>query len=235
MRNEIAELYARTSNYRWRLRSAREIVRKAVDLSELGYVALSGGKDSTVVYGLIREVLPNIPAVWSDDEWWLPETMAYIQRLQAGGLDVRQIRTTAWHTDWFAIQGDYDSIPDYAHQQGWQLVYLGLRQEESNARRMHLRTLGPLFFAKSDQTWHCNPIHDWSWQDVWGYIVSNHLDYNRAYDRLEEIGVEPEYQRIGPFAVERMLTYGQMAVLKRGWPEMFERFAAEHPEARDYI
>ena len=82
--------------------------------------------------------------------------------------------------------------------------------------------------------WHCNPIHDWTWRDVWAYIVSQGLGYNRAYDRLEEMGIEPERQRIGPLAVERALGYGQVAILKRGWPELYNRFVAAHPEASQY-
>ena len=235
MRNEIAALHAKSKCFQYKLACARKIIKEAVSKTNQAYVALSGGKDSTVVYNLLREVFQNPPAVWSDDEWWLPETKQYIERLQISGLDVRQIRTTAWHTDWFTIAGDYDGIPAYAKTQDWRLVLLGLREEESSARRVHLRTLGALFFAQSDNFWHCNPIWDWTWRDVWAYIISNGLDYNRAYDRLEEIGVEPEYQRIGPFAVERALNYGQLAILKRGWPDLFNRFASKHPEARLYV
>jgi 3'-phosphoadenosine 5'-phosphosulfate sulfotransferase (PAPS reductase)/FAD synthetase len=235
MRNDIAALHAKTPGYKCKLGRAREIVTRALCTpNALPYVALSGGKDSTVVYGLVREQYPDVPAVWSDDEWWLPETLEYIQRLQAAGLDTRQIRTNAHHTDWFETAGDWDGIPDYARAQGWGLCFLGLRQEESSARRVHLRKFGPLFFVQMDDCWHCNPIHDWSWQDVWAYIISTGLDYNRAYDRLEEIGVEPEYQRIGPLAVERALGYGQIAILRRGWPDLYNRFCAAHPEASRY-
>lgn len=231
---EIALLHASTREYKNKLRQAREIVKQAHDHPLQGYVALSGGKDSTVVYALARELEPNIPAVWSDDEWWLPETMEYIQRLQSIGLDARQIRTNAKHTDWFTIQGDYNGIPDYARQQGWELCYLGLRQEESSARRVHLRTMGPLFLAKSDDFWHCNPIHNWTWRDVWAFIYSMGVDYNHAYDRLEQLGIEPQNQRIGPLAVERVLGFGQLAILKRGWPDLYNRFCARYPAARSY-
>lgn len=235
MRTDIATLHAKTSGYQYKVNSAREIIKDALSTPDTtGYVSLSGGKDSTVVYALVREQQPDIPAVWSDDEWWLPETMEYIQRLQASGLDVRQIRTNTKHADWFTCHGDYDDLPDYARQHGWNLCFLGLRQEESSVRRVHLRRFGPLFCANSDKVWHCNPIHNWTWQDVWAYIVSEGLDYNRAYDRLEDIGVEPEAQRIGPFAVERVLGYGQLIILKRGWPDMYNRFCAEHPEAGRY-
>lgn len=235
MRNDIAALHARTADYKRKLARAREIVSRALAVpNAVPYVALSGGKDSTVVYALAREQAPDIPAVWSDDEWYLPETLAYIQRLRDAGQDVRQIRTNAIHAPWLTVDGDWDGIPDYARAQGWGLVFLGLRQDESSARRVHLRTFGALFFAQVDDCWHCNPIHDWTWRDVWAYIVSTGADYNRAYDRLEELGIPPERQRVGPLAVERVLGYGQLAILKRGWPDLFNRFAAKHPEARRY-
>jgi len=239
-RNEIARWHAKTNSYIQKLEQARKIIDEVRYMccengTAIPYVSLSGGKDSTVVYDLALNGIGNLPAVWSDDEWWLPETLEYIQRLQKARHDVRQIRTNDQHTEWLHIAGDYDGIPDYAARQGWNMALLGLRQEESNIRRMHLRQHGSIFFAQSDKMWHCNPIHNWTWKDVWAYIISNNIDYNHAYDRLEEIGVEPERQRIGPLAVERVLGYGQMVILKRGWPELFERFCASHPEARNYV
>ncbi len=72
-------------------------------------------------------------------------------------------------------------------------------------------------------------------RDVWAYIVSNNVSYNAAYDRLAEIGVPLAQQRIGPLAVERVLGYGQIALLKRGWPELWNRYAERYPEVRAYV
>jgi len=235
MRNEVALFHARSKAFRFQVEQARRTIEKSLLEMKSPYIALSGGKDSTVIYSLVREFLPDIPAIWSDDEWFLPETLEYIQRLQQNGLDVRQIRTNAWHAEWFQIKGDWDGIQDYARQHDFDGVFLGLRQEENNTRRVHLRTMGKLFLAKSDGFWHSNPIGDWSWKDVWAYILSNNIDYNKAYDKLEEMGIEPKFQRIGPLAVEGVLGYGQMVILKRGWLDLFNRFAAEHPEARAYV
>lgn len=231
MRNEIAALHAKTKGYKYKRDSFRREMDRARALRVPGYVALSGGKDSAVV----QSECPDLPAVWSDDKWFLPETEEYINRLRAKGVDVRQIQTNAWHADWFNFSGnEWNGIPEYAKAQGWGLVFLGLRQEESSKRKLHLRGNGPLFLAKSDGFWHCNPIWNWTWRDVWAYIVSESVDYNKAYDKLEAMGVPPERQRIGPFAVERVLGYGQLSLLKRGWPELYQRFAEEYPEARNY-
>lgn len=234
MRNEIAHLHAQTSNFKYQISQAEKIIARALELEVVPHVALSGGKDSTVVFEMVKQRKPDITAVWSDDKWFLPETLEYIQQLQARGDDVRKIRTNAKHTDWFKISGDWDGIQDYARQHSFGLTFLGLRQEESTERKIHLRKQGALFFAKSDQLWHCNPIHNWTWRDVWAYIVSRELDYNHAYDKLEAMGISPERQRIGPLAVERVLGYGQLAILKQGWPELFNEFVAEFPEASSY-
>lgn len=234
-RNKVALLHSKTRLFQLRLDQARSIITKAKDLDLVGYVPFSTGKDSTVVYHLVKEQYPNITGVWSDDEWFLPESLEYFERMAAKS-DIRRIRTTAWHTDWLTTSGEWSGIPEYAKVNlNAGVVFLGLRQEENSYRRIHLRKFGSLFFAQSDDCWHCNPIHNWTWRDVWAYIVSFGLDYNEAYDRLEEIGVEPERQRIGPLAVERVLGYGQLAILKRGWPELFNEFAKKHPEAREYI
>jgi len=227
-RNELALLHAKLPIFQRHVAAAREIVHQALSHDKCPYIAFSGGKDSTVVLHLVREQQADVSGVWSDDEWYLPETEEYVSSIS----NVERIRTNAWHSEFLQIEGDYNGVPDYAQQQGYGLVFLGLRQEESVARRLHLRKLGALFYAKSEQTWHCNPIHNWTWQDVWAFILSRDVDYNKAYDKLEQLGVEPQYQRVGPLAVDRVLGMGQLAILKRGWPDLFNRFAAEFPEAR---
>lgn len=234
MRKEIAMIHSKLETFAFRVNKAKKIIENALNCAGSPYVALSGGKDSTVVYALVREYIPSVISVWSDDEWFLPETIEYVERLRKNGGDVRQIRTEAVHSDWFKISGNWDGIQDYAHNNGFDCVFLGLRQEESATRRIHLQKMGSLFFAKKDRFWHCNPIYDWSWRDVWAYIVSNGLDYNKAYDKLEAIGVAPKNQRIGPLAVDRVLGYGQIAILKKGWPDLYNLFVEKYPQARSY-
>jgi len=235
-RNDAAEIHATTRTFERRLESAREVIARAHEVRALPIVALSGGKDSTVVLDLVREIASDIPAVWSDDVYYLPETGEYVERLKRS-VNVHHIRTNAQHTPWFKVEGqDWDDIDHYVKKRfGAGMTFLGLRKEESAARRIWLCKFGPLHFAVSRDMWVCNPIWNWSWRDVWAYIVSRGLDYNRAYDRLEALGIQPEHQRIGPFAVERVLWTGQLSLLKRGWPEEFARFARDFPEANTYV
>lgn len=232
-KRKIALLHAKTTRHQKLVNQSQHIIKDALSKALKPYVAFSGGKDSTVAFNLVKEQKPDIVGVWSDDEWYLPETGKYIERVQQKD-EIHHIRTNASHAEWFSVRGNWTGIPEYAKSLDYQMVFLGLRQEENSYRKMHLRKFGPLFFAQSDDCWHCNPIHNWSWRDVWAYIYSNDFDYNRAYDRLDEIGIPPERQRIGPLAVERVLGYGQLAILKKGWPDLFNRFATRFPEARSF-
>lgn len=82
--------------------------------------------------------------------------------------------------------------------------------------------------------WHCNPLAWWTTRDIWTYIQAYDVPYNAAYDVLDRLGVDLDRQRIGPLANHRVLQFGQLAVLKAGWPSLYNEFAARYPEARNY-
>lgn len=48
-----------------------------------GFVSWSGGKDSTVVVDLARQVDPNVPVVFFDSGLQFPETLRYLEELSA--------------------------------------------------------------------------------------------------------------------------------------------------------
>jgi len=241
---ERFELYGRLDQHRRRVKQARDIVARALDTCGNWYVAFSGGKDSTCVLTLVREQAPRTVAACSVPEFTLPETAAYLENVPnlervASGSDHETGWAVNWagpedvpaHIRWIGARGS--TLPNY----GLALsnVFLGLREEESSARSAHLRSQGVLFFSKKGQGWHCSPLAKWTVEDVWAYILGEGLDYNHAYDRMSEIGVPLEQQRIGPFAVDRVLGYGPLAILKRGWPDVFNAYAALYPEARQFV
>jgi 3'-phosphoadenosine 5'-phosphosulfate sulfotransferase (PAPS reductase)/FAD synthetase len=114
-------------------------------------------------------------------------------------------------------------------------VAYGLRAEENRGRAMHAKSRGAVFQYQRDHLWGCQPIHDWTYNDVWAYIISHHVDYCAVYDRLMEMGITPEDCRLSYWAGETKRRWGRWAILKRGWPELFNRFAAEFPEVRCYV
>lgn len=64
-----------------------------------GFVSWSGGKDSTVVVDLARQVDPNIPVVFFDSGLQFPETLHYLQDL-----------SEAWRLNFTVIKADPDLL-----------------------------------------------------------------------------------------------------------------------------
>lgn len=74
--------------------------RIAVHLDELdGFVSWSGGKDSTVVVDLARQVDPHIPVVFFDSGLQFPETVRYLEDL-----------AEAWQLNYQVITADPDLL-----------------------------------------------------------------------------------------------------------------------------
>lgn len=116
---------------------------------------------------------------------------------------------------------------------GFDGVALGLRGEESYGRRMNARTRGATYQYKRDGLWACQPIWDWSYDDVWAFIVTAGLPYCGVYDRLWDA---PEVdQRLSYWAGETKRRHGRYAWLRRNYPELFNRLAARIPEVRNYV
>jgi phosphoadenosine phosphosulfate reductase len=207
-------------------RIARDQLRRG-DSRALGYVAFSGGKDSTVVLDLVLAANPSIDICWYDDGWDYPETLEFLEATEARlGKHILRVTYPPEHL-WAGADPDREHPSDMlAHEinDRYASVFLGLRAQESGMRRWLFAGRGYLYWHKGDKQWHCCPIYDWSVADVWAYIAEHELPYNAVYDRLAELGVPLEQRRVGPLTAGRAYRFGAMAILHRGWPFLFNRF-----------
>lgn len=238
------QLHARTRRHQFMIRLARERVGEWLALVERPYVAFSTGKDSTCVLSLVREQRPDTPAVYFDADCAYPESATMIAvtpgvmvwpadeplldtlaryGLEAGAeLEQATMRTTVW-----------GPIRRLLAAHAFDGTALGLRAAESFGRRLNARTKGAVYRYKRDGVWACQPIFDWSYDDVWSYIVANDLTYCGVYDKQWDM---PEAnQRLSYWAGESNRQFGRYAWLRRHYPELFNRLAAQFPEARNYV
>lgn len=240
--------HAKTAAFDRKVEQAERIIWRWLDKCASPYVRFSGGKDSTVMLHLVRRIAPDSPAMFTHDEYVLPETMEFVDTTE----NLRKIAYTNPHAPWFTAwrDGPVNLPPDvewvetgeakdtaaiYQDRYDHDGVAIGSRADENKTRRAYLKAKGPLFKVHSRNVWQCYPVAWWTDRDIWAYLLSRRVPYNKAYDKLSEMGVPLRERRVGPLAVEGPARRGAIAILKQGWPDLFDRFAARYPEARRYV
>jgi len=194
------------------------------------HVAFSGGKDSTVIYDLVKkaavkhkvyfcvttvdppELLRFIKQNYPDVTWLRPKKSMY-QLIQEKGLPSRIIRFCCNHLKEYAGIGE--------------TLITGIRWEESNARSCRD------FYEKdnSKDKWYVNPILDWKEWEVWEYIEENKLPvcelYEQNYSRIGCIGCPMKYYKARQRELNRYPRFKAMyikAIQKRMDKGFFQKF-----------
>jgi phosphoadenosine phosphosulfate reductase len=169
-----------------KIKNAIEIIQKYEP--EIGYhVAFSGGKDSVVVYDLVKrakvkhqayfclttvdpiEVLKFIKKQYPEVIWLRPKK-SMSQLIVERGLPIRTSR--------FCCQ----ELKEYAGDN--QTVITGIRWDESNSRKNRK------FYEKDTRKnkWYVNPIIDWEEFEIWDYTEKNNLSVCPLYETQSRIG-----------------------------------------------
>lgn len=257
----VYRLHAQLGVHKRHVQGSRDVIAQALSRSRRPYVACSFGKDSLCMLHLVVEQCPNVDVLWvradEFDEWPDTERVArefasrwpiHLHELwsmsitecyrQVGGFYVFTETEPQRRADRAYSNAFVRMIQDKATALACDLAFIGLRIEESNRRRTLLISRGNLFFAKTAGIVECFPLSAWTAADVWAYIVVHGIPYPNLYD----LHPDRERARNGAMFAATVPTlggiptyFGQLAVLKRMYPEIFNRFAAEFPEVRAYV
>lgn len=225
--------------------AALEVIQRAAQVGRIG-VSFSAGKDSTVTLDLVRRICPNAPVALFDSGCELRGTMALATYY---GAEVIQPRMTfpemARYSGWWGYEDPVDAgcpfrvktvIIDepseaFVVRRRLRVMAIGLRAEESRGRQLNAATHGELY-ETLDRTWHLCPIQRWKVDDVWAYIAARGLVYHPAYDRLTEMGIPREDQRLGALLGAKGESSGSFAMLRKIEPETWRLLAREFPLIR---
>lgn len=107
--------------------------------------------------------------------------------------------------------------------EGKSVTLLGLRAEESPSRRF------VMFGEDSDLFWlrrvhepnKAYPLIDWSFTDVWKYLATNNLKYNKVYDLMYMKGISLRQMRVSNLIHEK--AYRCLTELQELEPETYDK------------
>lgn len=183
---------------------ARRFIKRTIKQYKYPYsVAFSGGKDSLVTAGLVRQVDPRVPLFYVDTTIDFPQATALIQRLKKEGWNIKTFRPFLTFLElseklgppsrkrrWCQYVCKESIVAGYIkHQQkpGW-LQFIGIRKEEGGKRSSYKRidnmfrsglTSGKL---KKQDIIRALPILYFTEKDVWGFIKKHKLPYCDLYN-----------------------------------------------------
>lgn len=216
------------------------------------FVAFSGGKDSTVLSFLVRRLLPDIPHVFYDYEGCnYPETEDFLNQLEKKGMNLIKHKMPSLVEVYKAAGGIFQHNSRSQLQQfrermiarPWREVlekynfdasFVGLRANEAGGRLSLLQSRGKKYWHKKDKQWQFLPLGWWTAEQIWMYIDTHEIDYNKLYDKLIEFEGR-ENARVSTWTCAVKMESGTFSILKKTHLEIFNQIAAEIPEIRNYV
>jgi predicted phosphoadenosine phosphosulfate sulfurtransferase len=100
---------------------------------------------------------------------------------------------------------------------------IGLRADESPDRRFVMfGEDSELFWLRRINEPHkAYPIIDWTYKDVWKYLIENNLKYNRIYDKMYMLGLDLRRMRVSNLVHEK--AFRCLATLQELEPETYDK------------
>jgi len=239
-------LHAKSKSYANRVSDAKNIISRALDQMKLPYLSFSGGKDSLVMLHMVLEQNPNVAVVYWDADASYPDTDEFLARISdEWDIDIIRFKTRPildvfreFGIDHPQIEQKtmvatvYEPIKRLIAEYGFDGVFVGLRREESYGRKQLIKYRGPIFHSKYQNVIECLPVAYFSVQDVWAYITTNDLPHNPVYDKTS---TRPRNEiRVSYYCGETLRSHGRFVWLKKEYPDLYNKFAAEFPEVRHF-
>lgn len=242
-----SHLHSTSAKFLEGLKTARNHIEESK-----GFVAFSGGKDSTVSLHLALQTEPNIPVCFYDSGLEFPENLEYIQsiaNLYSLNLHIIHSKPTVLdilrkeaffdhkrmpvHLQTSIVEAKITNPSKEAHEKFGTGRIWGLRAEESRGRQMLLVPRRGTFKSK-DGEHVTSPVWNWSSTQIFSYLEKNSIPENPLYGKMRQLGVPEKGLRVGSIVDGGNLDYGRITWLKRGWPDIYERLRIALPRIDEF-
>ena len=172
-----ALLYAKLNAYKYLVNKTERFLRWSLTQVKNPYVACSFGKDSSVMLHLILKFKDDIPVRFAThpetnilnnysevEQWWIDNHKINLQEIFCEGGLVK----VKHHQRIMLNEGEWDSF------------FVGIRAQESVARRMTLSRFGKFHKLKNGRI-KISPLAWWSEREIGVYMIANKLPFLDDY------------------------------------------------------
>ena len=247
---EIGEINVKSTSFRRKLETARNIVREALSSHVSPYVAVSGGKDSIAMLGIVNDVALEMRRDFEVFAHLSDASFPGTEETIVNAVDKLGRRAVL---DWspvsaFDVMGRpgswshlgkkgyfFEAIKNYVTSTKRDLAFVGVRASESSRRRRAIRIHGCIFQTKTPSPITlCYPLAWFDIKDVAAAIIYYDLPIHPIYSK-NPIGEDPLNIRLGYATAKDLLSHGTAVFIKVNYPDIFTKMAAYWPEIRRYV
>lgn len=241
-------VYSKLDIFKNRVKKAIEITQKALCLSSMPSLSFSGGKDSVVLLDIaIKAGFKGRLMFFRYGNNALggletPKENVELLKYYANMYELEyDIVDCLGESDCWDMCGKFLLIPETPeekrifnktnydfkfkskeHQKkyGIDLRIMGMRKEESNARRITLAKKGYIYNTKDRKSLTCCPLSNFTSMDIWAYIFANNLRYLSIYDYpyIDRKEIRNEVTLLYNYSIFRN---GMLFHFKQMYPEYF--------------
>lgn len=214
-------LHSKSKEYKEKVRLTVARIKEILEKYDKKiYCACSGGKDSLVLTHLTLSLYPEIEVFHFDHGPYLMprkienEILGCIKSLGIKNLTIKTSPKLAkkyvrwepiiWYQEFFKI------VKEYMRKKNLKGVMLGFREEESLKRKRRILN------KKEGEEF---PILDWSYMDIWAYIVQNKIKYPSLYNKYGKL-LGYDRARLVTLFDEEFKKYGSVYFDRVLYPEL---------------
>lgn len=246
--------HSRTREHERRISQAKRLLTACMDQARTPILMWSGGKDSTVMAHLATVGMGlQLPLLSEKDDLDYPGEVEYVTGLAAAfGASLTIVRPSVEPTQWLTEHASEVSFGNDMHSRtaalskacfynvveaasaGNDAIVLGLRSEESKARRVNRATHGTMY-RKRDGKLVCCPLSDWTGLDVFAYLFANEVEPLHVYRCIAFMHLrEPWCVRKSWWLPGSSANHSGVTWLRHYYPSLYRRLLEWFERAQSY-
>lgn len=249
---EIGKIRSKSKRFLEKLSDSIELCKQQLETHKFPYVALSGGKDSSVLTYMVNEAAKQANKdfkIWSHvSDASFPGTIETINRIaellgrkvdfyESKYSAMERMKNTKEKRQFGKSGVFYDSVREYAKDKD--LSFVGVRASESQRRKTAANIHGQTFHSNSmGNVDVCYPLLWFKLEDVAAATVMFDIPMHPIYkkqsiDMGKNVNGEDYFIRLGYITSRDLLDKGTAIFLKLNYPDIFAKLQSVYPDIRN--